>query len=307
MIHISQPVHLHLIDFLVLRRESTEASDIWVDYDPLVPGGSPGDKFTTIGSSDGLRPWEVGAPKDVVHLGHGQDVWVLTHWGPHDGDFMFHCHNLVHEDNVSLCMYRFYHALCGCVTHVGTISCLSFQDMMVAAGVGRKSVVDGVTYFDDGEREEGFLHTNDQEDKYYETTGAQVAVEDWSYTEGAFEGDGGSPYSPQTGGQINSLARSGMGDPALPVGTDTLNSNYVCSEMICQGFYEVFYPDPTTSLGADQLAYRPDYPETSDNPIRQNIWAIPYNAFSDGMSDDFMTVDSEYTASGSTHTCTCNL
>ena len=56
----------------------------------------------TIGSTDGLRPWEVGAPKDVVHLGHGQDVWVLTHWGPHDGDFMFHCHNLVHEDNVSL-------------------------------------------------------------------------------------------------------------------------------------------------------------------------------------------------------------
>lgn len=91
-----------MIDFLVVYRESAD-SDVWVDYDPLEADGSPGDKFTIIGTrDDGLRPWEVDAPKDVVHLGNGQDVWALTFWGPHDGDFMFHCHNLVHEDNVSL-------------------------------------------------------------------------------------------------------------------------------------------------------------------------------------------------------------
>jgi hypothetical protein len=34
-------------------------------------------------------------------LGHSQDVWALTFWGPHDGDFMFHCHNLVHEGTLA--------------------------------------------------------------------------------------------------------------------------------------------------------------------------------------------------------------
>jgi len=299
-----------LIDFLVLRRESTEASDLWVDYDPLVAGGSPGDKFTTIGGPDGLRPWEVGAAKDVVHLGHSQDVWVLTLWGPHDGDFMFHCHNLVHEDNVSLLrMYQFDHALRGCVTHDGIVSCLSFQDMMVAAGVGRKSIVDGTTYFDNGERQEVFLDTEDQDHKYYDTTGPQTPMNKWQHT-GVLGGDGGSPYSPQTDGEINRNARSGMGYRAREIVNDlswnaragALDSTYVCKE-ICKGFYEVFYPDPTTS--SDQLAYRPGYPETSDNPIRKNIWAVPYNAFSSAASDDFLMVDSAYTAADSTHNCTC--
>jgi FtsP/CotA-like multicopper oxidase with cupredoxin domain len=90
-------VHIHLIDFLLLRRVNA-GTDLWVDYDPLVPNGSPGTKFTVIGTNpDGLRPWEVDAAKDVIHLGPSHELYVLTFWGPNAGDYMFHCHNLVHE------------------------------------------------------------------------------------------------------------------------------------------------------------------------------------------------------------------
>lgn len=200
-------------------------------------------------------------------------------------------------------MYRFDHALlCDCVTHYEILSCLSLQDMMVAAGVGRK--------FTDGEDRDFVLSTEDQGDEYYETTGAQTPFDQWQYTEGAVDV---SPYSPQTGGRINRDARNGMGDRARDMMLDlswnattgALDSAYVCTE-ICKELYEVFYPDPMTSIGADQLDYRPNYTETSGNPIRQNIWAKPYKAFSDATSDDFMTVDSNYTAADSTHNCTCN-
>ena len=82
---------------------------------------------------------------------------------------------------------------------------------------------------------------------------------------------------------------------------EALKSDYVCTE-ICKRYYGVFYPDPETS--GDQLAYRPGYDSTSDNPIRKNIWAIPYNNFSNAKSsytDDFMTVDGLY----ANHSCTC--
>jgi hypothetical protein len=36
---------------------------------------------------------------DVVHLGAAQTMYVLAGFGPHDGDFMFHGHSLVHEDS----------------------------------------------------------------------------------------------------------------------------------------------------------------------------------------------------------------
>lgn len=165
-----------------------------MEYDPLENSSSTGDyysgdKFKTFDFEDGLRPWEVGAPKDVVHLGHGQDIWVLTLWGPHDGDFMFHCHNLVHEDN----------------------------DMMVAAGVGRKNTIGGKVYFaEDGEREDVALDTEDQEDKFYEANGTQTPLDEWEGQEDEFEGINGSPYSPQfeATGKINRDARTGMGDRA---------------------------------------------------------------------------------------------
>jgi hypothetical protein len=65
------PVHIHLVEFIILARDS----------------------------NFGLRPYEYQSTKDVVYLGPGGSVYVMTRFGPHKGDYMFHCHNLMHEDN----------------------------------------------------------------------------------------------------------------------------------------------------------------------------------------------------------------
>jgi FtsP/CotA-like multicopper oxidase with cupredoxin domain len=62
------PVHVHLVDFKVLDRN----------------GRPP-------------EPYEQG-PKDVVYVGEGDTVRILARFGPHQGRYMLHCHNTVHED-----------------------------------------------------------------------------------------------------------------------------------------------------------------------------------------------------------------
>ena len=63
------PLHIHLIDFKILDRN-----------------GKP------------PFPWERG-PKDVAYLGENEKVRVLVRFGPNEGRYMVHCHNLVHEDH----------------------------------------------------------------------------------------------------------------------------------------------------------------------------------------------------------------
>ncbi len=67
----THPIHIHLVDFKVLSR------------------------------TGGVRPvynYESQGLKDVVWLGPGETVKVEAHYAPWDGVYMFHCHNLVHED-----------------------------------------------------------------------------------------------------------------------------------------------------------------------------------------------------------------
>jgi FtsP/CotA-like multicopper oxidase with cupredoxin domain len=66
------PIHMHLVDFYILQREN---------------------------NVDGLRFYERESPKDVLYLGPGEKMWVIARFGAHKGDYMFHCHNLIHEDN----------------------------------------------------------------------------------------------------------------------------------------------------------------------------------------------------------------
>jgi hypothetical protein len=47
----------------------------------------------------GLRDYERMVPKDVFYLGPSNKVWVIARFGAHKGDYMFHCHNLIHEDD----------------------------------------------------------------------------------------------------------------------------------------------------------------------------------------------------------------
>jgi len=63
------PIHVHLVDFKVLTRNSAA---------PFA--------------------YEKG-PKDVVYVGEGETVRVVAKFGPHKGKYMMHCHNLVHEDH----------------------------------------------------------------------------------------------------------------------------------------------------------------------------------------------------------------
>jgi len=65
------PVHIHLVDFYLLKRE----------------GGK------------GIEFYENLTPKDVFYLGPGDKVWTIARFGAHKGDYMFHCHNLIHEDD----------------------------------------------------------------------------------------------------------------------------------------------------------------------------------------------------------------
>ncbi|KAF2019904.1 hypothetical protein BU24DRAFT_365645 [Aaosphaeria arxii CBS 175.79] len=69
----THPIHVHLVDFKVLSRTGSESTRNVLDYE-----------------SKGL--------KDVVWLGRHETVTVEAHYAPWNGVYMFHCHNLIHED-----------------------------------------------------------------------------------------------------------------------------------------------------------------------------------------------------------------
>jgi len=76
------PIHIHLFDMFVIRRVG--------------------------GDGKGVRQYEQLSPKDVVYLGPGTTIYLVARFGPHKGDYMFHCHNLVHEDDL---MMRAFHVI----------------------------------------------------------------------------------------------------------------------------------------------------------------------------------------------------
>ena len=51
--------------------------------------------------------------KDVVWLGVNEVVLVEAHYAPWNGVYMFHCHNLIHEDQDASSVFVAYlsHAL----------------------------------------------------------------------------------------------------------------------------------------------------------------------------------------------------
>lgn len=70
------PLHIHLVDFQVISRN----------------GRAP-------------FPYERG-PKDVAYVGEGETVRLLMKFGPHQGLYMMHCHNLPHEDHDMMTQFR---------------------------------------------------------------------------------------------------------------------------------------------------------------------------------------------------------
>ncbi|KAH7380437.1 Cupredoxin [Phaeosphaeria sp. MPI-PUGE-AT-0046c] len=73
------PVHIHLVDFQVLSRS---------------------------GGRSKVLPYEAAGFKDVVWLAPGETVRVVARYAPWPGVYMFHCHNLVHEDHDMLVAFN---------------------------------------------------------------------------------------------------------------------------------------------------------------------------------------------------------
>jgi FtsP/CotA-like multicopper oxidase with cupredoxin domain len=72
------PIHIHLVDFFVILRKK----EVLGVEQPMV-----------------LKTYENLSPKDVFYLGPSEVVYAIARFGAHKGDYMFHCHNLIHEDN----------------------------------------------------------------------------------------------------------------------------------------------------------------------------------------------------------------
>jgi spore coat protein A, manganese oxidase len=65
----NHPIHIHLVDLLMVSR-----------------------------TNGVIEPYQQGF-KDVFFLRENQVIEVVAQFGPNRGKYMFHCHNLVHEDN----------------------------------------------------------------------------------------------------------------------------------------------------------------------------------------------------------------
>ncbi|KAK3343292.1 Cupredoxin [Neurospora tetraspora] len=75
----THPIHIHLVDFRVKKRVNGKRS---------------------------VLPYEAQGLKDVVWLGPGETVTVEAYYAPWDGVYMFHCHNLIHEDHEMMAAFN---------------------------------------------------------------------------------------------------------------------------------------------------------------------------------------------------------
>ncbi|KAH7108568.1 bilirubin oxidase precursor [Auriculariales sp. MPI-PUGE-AT-0066] len=75
----THPIHVHLVDFQIISRT---------------------------GGRGAVEPYERVALKDVVYLGTNERVKVRARYEPWDGQYMFHCHNLIHEDHDMLAAFN---------------------------------------------------------------------------------------------------------------------------------------------------------------------------------------------------------
>ncbi|KAF2466151.1 Cupredoxin [Lindgomyces ingoldianus] len=75
----SHPIHIHLVDLQMVKRT---------------------------GGRGAIMPYEAVALKDVMWLNVGETVEVVARYAPWDGLYMFHCHNLIHEDHEMLVAFN---------------------------------------------------------------------------------------------------------------------------------------------------------------------------------------------------------
>ncbi|KAK0654786.1 Cupredoxin [Cercophora newfieldiana] len=76
----THPIHIHLVDFRVVSRSNDDGRTV--------------------------LPYEAAGLKDVVWLAPNEIVKVEAHYAPWDGVYMFHCHNLIHEDHEMMAAFN---------------------------------------------------------------------------------------------------------------------------------------------------------------------------------------------------------
>ncbi|MGH3912894.1 MAG: multicopper oxidase family protein [Pseudonocardiaceae bacterium] len=87
---ITHPIHLHLIQFQALSRDSYDVTG----FDNVVGGTrTPVTRQEALPLDDNEQGW-----KDVIRVGGGQLVRIAGQFGGATGRFMYHCHILEHED-----------------------------------------------------------------------------------------------------------------------------------------------------------------------------------------------------------------
>jgi bilirubin oxidase len=62
--------------------------------------------ISRVNGKRGVLPQEKVALKDVVWLDAGETVRVIARYAPWPGLYMFHCHNLIHEDHEMLAAFN---------------------------------------------------------------------------------------------------------------------------------------------------------------------------------------------------------
>jgi spore coat protein A len=88
----THPVHLHLVQFQVLRRDTYDAPK--AGDDGLLPPGALV-KFQHSGNVDANEAgW-----KDTVRVNPGDGIAIAAIFAGFTGRFMYHCHVLEHEDD----------------------------------------------------------------------------------------------------------------------------------------------------------------------------------------------------------------
>ncbi|KAF1948831.1 hypothetical protein CC80DRAFT_529783 [Byssothecium circinans] len=75
----SHPIHIHLVDLQIVSRK---------------------------GGRGVVMPYEKVALKDVMWLDTNEEIEVVARYAPWDGVYMFHCHNLIHEDHEMLAAFN---------------------------------------------------------------------------------------------------------------------------------------------------------------------------------------------------------
>jgi bilirubin oxidase len=90
----THPVHIHLVDFKVISRT---------------------------GGRNEVADYESAGWKDVVWLAAGESVQVIARYAPWEGIYMFHCHNLVHEDNEYVLLLPRLHSVANVHQHARSV------------------------------------------------------------------------------------------------------------------------------------------------------------------------------------------